>query len=173
MSLTREARSWQNRINNAQGHLFEQQILAGCEYYKIHNIAFIEKTPEQFQVMKKNKDGSFIGRFSKNKRAQPDFKGTLMNGTSIIFEAKYTTKDYMSFNVLTQTQYNALLLHHNLKAKVYICIGIQDKFYFVPFSFWKDMKENGLKKLCHENLIEYECLFDGAIKFLQYKKILK
>ena len=169
MKLTKEARSWRNRVNNAQGRLFEQQILAGCEYYKINDIAFIEKTPEPFSVIKKNKDGSFIGRFSKNKRAQPDFKGTLCNGNSIVFEAKYTSKDYINFNVLTETQYNSLLLHYKLGAKVFVCVGMQDKFYFVPFDYWRYMKECGCKKLYLGNLITWECLFDGTVRFLRYK----
>lgn len=166
--LSKDERSWRNRQNNAQGRLFEQQILAGCEYYKIDGLAFIEKTPEPFITMKKNKDGTFIGRFSKNKRAQPDFKGTLVDGSSIVFEAKYTSKDYINFNVLTEAQYNSLLLHYKLNAKAYVCVGMQDKFYFVPFEYWHHMKTQDCKKLHRVDLIKWECLFDGTVRFLRY-----
>ena len=80
---------WQNMQNNAQGHIFESCIESGCDDYSRQERAEVEKTPEPFRVTQKGKDGKFEGRFITN--AQPDFKGTLIGGRAIVFEAKHTT----------------------------------------------------------------------------------
>ena len=82
-------RQWQNRVNNAQGHFFEESIKAACVVYSMEGRAEVDKTPEPFRVMEKSRDGIFKGRFTAH--AQPDFQGTLAGGRSIVFEAKYTT----------------------------------------------------------------------------------
>lgn len=106
-------RQYKNRINNAQGQHFENEILAGCNMYEQHGIATIDKTPEPFKVTSKNhRTGEFTGRFSKH--AQPDFQGTLYGGRSIVFEAKRTTKDRITRNVLTDTQMKVLEKHNRL-----------------------------------------------------------
>ena len=93
---------YKNRLNNAQGQHFEREILAGCRMYESHGIATIDKTPEPFRVTSKNhRTGEFTGRFSTH--AQPDFQGTLYGGRSIMFEAKRTSKDRITRNVLTDT----------------------------------------------------------------------
>ena len=55
---------WQNRVNNAQGHIFEDGIKAACEIYRNSRRAKVDKTPEPFRVMEKNRDGTFMGRFT-------------------------------------------------------------------------------------------------------------
>ena len=85
----RAALRYQNKVNNAQGHFFEQAIKAACALYASHGRATADKTPEPFRVLEKSRDGIFKGRFTA--RAQPDFQGTLAGGRSIVFEAKYTT----------------------------------------------------------------------------------
>lgn len=98
---------YKNRLNNAQGQHFEREILAGCRMYESHGIASIDKTPEPFRVTSKNhRTGEFTGRFSTH--AQPDFQGTLYGGRSIMFEAKRTSKDRITRNVLTDTQMDVL-----------------------------------------------------------------
>ena len=47
------ARRYQNTVNNAQGHFFEDAIKAGCAYYSARGRAEIDKTPEPFRVMEK------------------------------------------------------------------------------------------------------------------------
>lgn len=103
---------YKNRLNNAQGQHFEREILAGCRMYESHGIATIDKTPEPFRVTSKNhRTGEFTGRFSKH--AQPDFQGTLYGGRSIMFEAKRTSKDRITRNVLTDTQMDVLEKHNS------------------------------------------------------------
>ena len=156
-----------NRRNNAKGHSFEDKILAGCALYSEHGTAWINKTPEPFRVMKKSKDGMFTGRFTA--KAQPDFQGTLYGGRSIVFEAKSTDNDRITQNVLTETQMEILEKHNRIGALCGVCICIQDKYYFVPWKLWRDMKElYGRKYLKAEDIEEYKVIYDGAVHFLQH-----
>ena len=100
------AQRYQNAVNNAQGHFFEDYIKAACALYSMRERAEVDKTPEPFRVLEKLRDGIFKGRFTA--RAQPDFQGTLAGGRSIVFEAKYTTTDRMKRDVLTKEQQDAL-----------------------------------------------------------------
>lgn len=159
-------RQYKNRVNNAQGQHFEREILAGCRIYEHHGIATIDKTPEPFRVTSKNhRTGEFTGRFSTH--AQPDFQGTLHGGRSIMFEAKRTSKDRITRNVLTDTQMEILEKHNRLGALCGVCICIQDDFFFIPWNVWRDMKEMyGRQYLKAEDIEEYKVRFDGAVYFL-------
>ncbi|GEM_PF-183326 len=161
-------RQYQNKINNAQGQHFEREILAGCRTYSGVGIADIDKTPEPFRVMKKERNGVFKGRFTA--LAQPDFQGTLAGGQSIVFEAKQTSKDRIIRSVLTDTQMRILESHYKLGAFAAVCVHIRDKFYFLPWSVWRDMKAiYGHQYVTHLEVEEYEIKFDGAVRFLEYK----
>lgn len=164
---------YKNRLNNAQGQHFEREILAGCRMYESHGIATIDKTPEPFRVTSKNhRTGEFTGRFSTH--AQPDFQGTLYGGRSIMFEAKRTSKDRITRNVLTDTQMDVLEKHSRLGALCGVCICIQDDFFFIPWSVWRDMKEMyGRQYLKPDDIEEYKVKFDGAVHFLMHTEELK
>ncbi|MCC0637941.1 Holliday junction resolvase RecU, partial [Clostridioides sp. ES-S-0001-02] len=66
---------YRNKVSNAQGQHFENYINSACIIYRNDNRAEIDKTPEPFRVLSKDKTGKFTGRFIAN--AQPDFKGAL------------------------------------------------------------------------------------------------
>lgn len=158
---------YQNSVNNAQGHFFESYIKAACRIYQDNERAEIEKTPEPFRVTKKHRDGTFTGRFTA--LAQPDFIGTLNGGRAICFEAKYTTTDRMKRSVLTDTQMKTLESHSKLGAVTGVCIGIQDKFFFIPLEVWQDMKKiYGRQYLTAEDIEQYRVKFTGAVMFLDY-----
>lgn len=164
---------YKNRLNNAQGQHFEREILAGCRMYESHGIATIDKTPEPFRVTSKNhRTGEFTGRFSTH--AQPDFQGILYGGRSIMFEAKRTSKDRITRNVLTDTQMDVLEKHSRLGALCGVCICIQDDFFFIPWNVWRDMKEMyGRQYLKPDDIEEYKVKFDGAVHFLMHTEELK
>lgn len=156
---------YQNKLNNAQGQHFEREILAGCKMYERFKIAVIDKTPEPFRVTKKSRDGVFTGRFSTS--AQPDFQGTLHGGRSIVFEAKRTSKDRITRNVLTDTQMEILENHNRLGALCGVCISIQDDFFFIPWNVWRDMKEMyGRQYIKADDVEQFRVKFDGAVHFL-------
>lgn len=164
---TAARRRWNSTVNNAQGHIFESNIEAACNFYKIHGRAKIEKIPEPFRVTRTGRDGTFSGRFIAS--AEPDFQGTLKNGRSIVFEAKYTRTEKMQRNVLTQDQMEALEAHYILQAVAAVCIGIQDNFYFIPWETWRDMKTiYGRQYVTPKDIEEYRVKFTGAVMFLDY-----
>ena len=158
-------RIYQNGMNNAQGRAFEECIKAACEEYRRRGRADIEKTPEPFRVTKKHGSGVFTGRFTA--LAQPDFEGTLDGGRSIVFEAKYTTTDHLKRSVLTNNQMDTLARRDKMGAVAAVCGGIRDKFYFVPWEIWRDMKEHfGRQYVTVEDLEPYRVRFAGAVMFL-------
>lgn len=163
------ARQYQNTVNNAQGRIFEDAILCGCAWYMRKGLAVVDKTPEPFRVMEKGRGGIFRGRFTS--RAQPDFQGTLKNGRSIVFEAKYTATDRLRREVLTEKQTEALGLHHGLGVVAGVCAGIRDKCFFVPWPDWEHMKERfGRQYVTAEDLDPFRVRFNGAVLFLDYVK---
>ena len=162
------AQRYQNAVNNAQGHSFEEYIQAGCALYSRQGRAEIDKTPEPFRVMEKLGGGIFKGRFTAH--AQPDFQGTLAGGRSIVFEAKHTTTDRLKRDVLTGEQQDALERHHSRGAVAAVCAGIGNNFFFVPWEIWRDMKENfGRKYVTAANLEPFRVRFNGAVLFLDLK----
>ena len=132
--------SLQNKKNRSDGAYFENIINNSCDWYKKRGIAFIEKTPEPMHVVRPFQTGGFMAFFEK--QAQPDYKGTIKGGLSVVFEAKYTSKDKIEYKRLTDTQLNSLYLHYNLGAIAFILVymGLQD-FYKVPFDVWYNMKK--------------------------------
>ena len=163
----RAALQYQNKVNNAQGHFFEGAIKAACALYSERERADVDKTPEPFRVIEKGRDGISKGRFTA--RAQPDFQGTLAGGRSIVFEAKYTTTDRMKRDVLTKEQQDALERHAARGALAAVCAGIGDKFFFVPWQMWRDMKQlYGRKYVTAADLEPLRVRFNGAVLFLDY-----
>lgn len=163
----RARQQWQNRVNNAQGHIFEDGIKAACQVYHSSRRAEIDKTPEPFRVTEKRRDGTFTGRFTA--LAAPDFQGTLQGGRSIVFEAKYTTTDRLKRAVVTDAQMSTLENHLQSGAAVGVCAGIQDKFFFVSWQVWRDMKERfGHVSVSAADLEPFRVRFTGAVLFLDY-----
>lgn len=145
----------------------EEAIRQACLLYASQGRAKVEKTPEPFRVLEKREGGIFVGRFTAH--AQPDFQGTLDGGRSIIFEAKYTTTDAMKRDVLTETQMETLERHHRCGALAAVCVGIQDRFFFVPWPVWRDMKEAfGHMSVSAAELEDFRVRFTGAVLFLDY-----
>lgn len=130
-------KSVQGAISNARGHDFEDCLDRACQFYKERGKAYIEKTPEPFKCLKKNKQGRAVVQFIH--RAQPDYKGVLPNGQAIIFEAKCTGKDRIQQGVLTDNQAEMLRAYRRLGAYTAVCVGIQDRYFFVPFEVFDSM----------------------------------
>lgn len=157
----------QNMKNNAQGQIFEGMIKTACVIYGQQCRAEVEKVPEPFKVTKKHGNGEFTGRFTA--KASPDFSGTLDGGKAIHFEAKYTTTDQMKRNVLTDEQMRSLETHTQRGAITGVCVGIQDKYFFVPWTIWKNMKLHyGRQYVTAADLERYRVRFNGAVLFLDY-----
>lgn len=160
------ARGAQNR---AAGMQFEEQIKAACAWYERAGAASIEKTPEPTKQLTKM-DG--YGRFSAcyEKRAQPDFKGTLAGGRSVVFEAKYTSSGKMKDSAVTQEQERALNRHEKLGAVCFVLVafGLAD-VYRVPWKVWRTMKEEyGRKYIMKTDVERYRVRWSrGIMRFLE------
>lgn len=156
-----------NRKSNYDGKFLERMIQQGCIYYEQRGLALIEKTPEPFIVTKKQAKGYFTGRFTG--RAQPDFQGTLKNGRSIMFEAKYTSKDRINSKVITEYQADRLNYHAELGALTGVCCMIGRTIAFVPWNVWQSMKSiYGRQYMTENDIKEFQVPTPGYVDFLSH-----
>lgn len=158
--------AYRNLKNNAYGHSLEQGIEYACKHYIDYGLAAVSKTPEPFRVIKKFKGGKFHGQFTA--RAQPDFQGTLKGGRSIIFEAKYTSTEVIKKKVITDKQAEVLDEHLKLGAVAGVCVGIKDRYFFVPWEVWRNMKEIiGKQSARADDLKRWEIPWRKGVMFLE------
>lgn len=156
-----------NRVSNDRGRAFENLIVKGCQYYAQRDRAVINKVYEPYRCIKKLEGGKFVGQFTA--RAEPDFKGVLAGGRAIAFEAKSTQKSRIQQNVLTTEQCTWLEEQLNMGALSFVCIEIQGRFFMLPWPVWRDMRKiYGKKFIMPGDIPEYEVIYDGAVRFLEY-----
>lgn len=155
------------------GQYFEGVIEITCRYYKQHQIADIQKTPEPMRILKtldKTK-GLFQAIFEK--QAQPDFKGVLKGGRSIIFEAKHTNGKSIAQDRLSLEQIENFRSHHELGAECFVLVSFEMKnFYKIPWEIWRDMQFIFKKKSVNQSDIKgYEIKYlNGILNFIETKK---
>lgn len=170
------AAEYQKIIQGAQsrrkGKVFEDIISASCEYYKMHGIAEIDKTPEPVhQASKMDSRGKFTAFYEK--KAQPDFKGTLIGGKSIVLEAKDTDSDRINQSAVTEEQQKALKRHFKLGAECFVIVAFNlQRFYRIPWTLWREMKlEYGRKYIKESEMTAYRLKYsDGVLDFLENVK---
>lgn len=109
MSSQKPSRSFQGRVNHAQGQLFEGRIEAALRRYQQRGEAVVEKTPEPMRPLQRLEGGRFLAVFEKP--AQPDYKGTLRGGRAVVFEAKHTSTGRMTQDRVTGEQAKRLDQH--------------------------------------------------------------
>lgn len=150
---------------NGFGKNFEKHIKMACFYYEQEGLAHISKVDEPFRVIRLQSGGRFIGQFTG--AANPDFEGTLKGGRSICFEAKRTQSDRLSANVISDKQYEILEAKYRLGGLVGVCAEIKDRFYFIPWEIFRDMKARfGRKYVKHEDIKNYQIPFRKGPMFL-------
>lgn len=131
---------WQGLVNRTVGKEFEERLEASFEWYRQQGRASIKKTPEPMRVLRSLGDGQFVACFEK--KAQPDYKGTLNNGRSILFEAKYTKTDRMHQNAVSDEQTREMNEHEAMGALCFVAFGFSSgKVYRFPWKMWKNMKQ--------------------------------
>lgn len=149
-------------MNRAQGLGFERLIDLSCDYYRKKGVANIEKTPEP---MKPISSGGKNGRFTAvyTSRAQPDYKGTLNGGRSVVFEAKSTQERMIKRERVTAAQQEALEMHHRLGALCFVLVSMAGVCYAVPWEIWRDMKEQfGRKYVTADDVARYRAPFTAG-----------
>lgn len=122
------------------GQLFEQMVEVSCGYYAEQQRAKIEKTPEPMRVLSRmDRQGTFKACFTKV--AQPDYKGVLDGGKAVIFEAKHTDGESITYHRLTDAQLAAMEAYYNMGAECFILVSFSFcDFYRIPWTEWKDMQ---------------------------------
>lgn len=166
-------RQWQGRRSRELGLAFEERLKVACEAYKNQGTAFIEKTPEPFAITDKEYDKSgkflgFLGHFEK--KAQPDFKGTLRGGKCIVFDAKATEKDRIERTAVTDEQRKDFDYHFALGAECYVIVSFKlQAYYRVPWRTWSHMREiYGRSYITQDDLPEMQVAEkNGIICFLE------
>ena len=158
------------KMNKARGKLFEELIEASCRQYDLEGKGQIEKTPEPMRVLQRMNDNHhFICAFEK--KAQPDYKGTLNGGRAVVFEAKYTDEGRISQSAVTNDQAKRLERFHNYGAMSFVLVSFSfESFCRIPWTVWRDMKQKfGRKYLtCNEAEIIGKVPFTGSrILFLE------
>lgn len=165
-------RRYQGKVNEAQGAFFEKLIEAGCDYYRIREIADIEKTPEPMQPIKDLGGGKFIAHYTKC--AQADFKGFLQGGRAVNFEAKYTDTGRMKQDRVTEEQAERLERAYQYGAWAFVlCSFASVGFYRIPWGIWRDLKGHfGHKYITPQEAAPYEVRIGGSgvLLFLDHLK---
>ena len=168
-ALANIQRSQRGRQSRIMGDHFENLIAASLRWYEDKGVACIEKTPEPMKPLRApNRQGQFLACYVK--AGQPDFKGTLTGGRSVVFEAKHTDGDRIEYNRLTDEQVEKLSTHHKLGAAAFVLVsfGLQD-FYRIPWEIWRDMKAiYGRKHIKQPELEPYRVQYiAGVLKLLE------
>lgn len=163
------ARSLRGLQSKRAGEHFEAMIETSLQWYEANGAATITKTPEPMRPLRPpNSKGQFLACYVK--AAQPDFKGTLHGGRSVVFEAKHTDGDRIEYSRLTDEQIKKLSTHHALGAASFVLVsfGLQD-FYRIPWEVWCDMKDI----YGHKHMKQSECepyrvqYIGGVLKLLE------
>ena len=150
--------------SRSAGAIWENIIGASCQYYREKGLANIDKTPEPMkQLGTMGRDGRFMACYAK--MAQPDYKGTLQGGRSIVFEAKCTEADRMNRSVISSEQETQLNLHERLGAACYVMVTFGFAVFFkIPWPVFRDMKEHfGRKYITPDDVQEYKVPFIGGV----------
>lgn len=140
------------RINHGLGENFECQVENICKIYETKKLAKIDKTPEPMKILKHIEDGRFESVFTK--AAQPDFKGIIKGGKTVVFDAKYTEADRITYQALSDFQRETLLQYKELGAMAFVLVGFANgAIYRVDIETWSNMKDIfGRKYLKQEEL---------------------
>ena len=132
-------RQLQGRLSKAKGKQFESELDFAFAYYAEKGLAYVEKTPEPMRPVRPLGGGRFEAFFEK--KAQPDYKGTIKGGRSVIFEAKYTDSDRMKQSRVTVEQSEYIERHYQIGALCCILAGFgTGNVYRIPWQDWRDMK---------------------------------
>ena len=125
------------KIAKARGKQFESRIDDSFAYYAQKGFAIIEKTPEPMHPTKNLGNGKFIAYYEK--QAQPDYKGTIKGGRTVMFEAKFTAADRMEQSRVLQSQQDYMDRHQALGARCFVIAGFSSGMvYCVPWDIWQD-----------------------------------
>lgn len=127
--------------NREHGKRFEERIDVALQWYERSGDAVIEKTPEPMRPIKDLGGGRFVAHYEK--AAQPDYKGTLRGGRSVVFEAKFTSTEKLSQSRVTSEQAARMDVYSTAGAWCFIVAGFNNgSVYRILWEVWRDMKSH-------------------------------
>lgn len=119
-------------VSKALGQQFERDINAAFDHYRRLGVASIEKTPEPFHMTGRENGGKVVGFYEK--KAQPDYAGTLRGGRSVYMEAKFTGSNRMEQSRVSPGQTEYLDEKMRLGAFCYVLAGFSHgSAYCIPY----------------------------------------
>lgn len=142
--------------SHAKGKAFEEMLDASFAYYADKGSAQIEKTPEPMKLIRSLGQGRFVACYTKS--AQPDYKGTIKGGRTVMFEAKYTEHDRILQSAVSDVQAEYLDKADGLGARCFVVCGFSSgNVYRIPWGFWRNMKKIlGHKYVKEEEIQQYQ-----------------
>lgn len=142
--------------NREHGRAFEDALDRSFAYYNEKGFALIHKTPEPMKPIRSMGQGRFLACYTK--AAQPDYKGTIKGGRTVMFEAKYTEHDRILQDAVNDDQTAYMLAAEALGARCYVVVGFATGgVYRVPFGVWCNMKRiYGHKYVTEEEIKQYQ-----------------
>ena len=159
----------QGAIARATGKAFEKRLDDSFAYYAAKGIAYIEKTPEPFRIIRPLEKGQFVCVIAQ--KAQPDYQGTAPGGISVMFEAKHTVNRQLYRSKVTDNQIEYLRRHSKRGARCYILAGFGNgKTYRVPFETWDNMQKIfGRKYVTPVELETYEVVERNSVLLVLHR----
>lgn len=114
------------------GMYAETIVQRSCDYYRLHEIAFIEKRQIPIKIIKKINDTTIIGKLLC--KSYVDFFGSYQ-GKHIEFEVKETNNDYLHLSILKphQLEYLKIISKQNIQCFVIVYFSKYDEFYQIDF----------------------------------------
>lgn len=154
MNQTEEQR--RGRRSRAKGKAFEDLLDKTFDYYAEKGFAKIDKTPEPMKPIRSMGQGRFLACYTKS--AQPDYKGTIKGGRTVIFEAKFTEHDRLLQDAVSDEQADYMETEDRLGARCYVVCGFSTgNVYRVPWGVWSNMKRiYGHKYVTEEEIQQYQ-----------------
>lgn len=134
-------RALQGARSRAQGGQLEERIEASCTRLAEAGRADISKTPEPMRpVSQPNKTGQFRAVYTK--KAEPDFKGVMLGGRAVMFEAKSTGTGRLNKDRVLPEQAKKLDSYEALGAHCFIVATFDGlRMYRIPWTVWRSMKQ--------------------------------
>ena len=141
--------------NRAEGKAFEAILDRSFDYFNDKGFCQIDKTPEPMKILKRLSNVRFIACFLK--KAQPDYKGTIKGGRSVMYEAKYTSRDRAEQSIVNEEQTGYMDKASTLGARCFILLGYSTgAVYCIPWHVWSEMKRYyGRKYVTEKDIQQY------------------
>jgi recombination protein U len=155
------SRNEQGKLNRQRGAEFERLIEISLDELRKRGKAYITKNCEPYKILRSIGKGRFITVHQANN--QPDYKGLLNKGKSVIMEAKYTAGNSIPQTRLTPNQTEIINEYEAFGAKCYLILGFGDgKIYRIPWQLWRDMKTLfGRKHIKQSDINRYKVSYDA------------